>query len=148
LNRKQQATIPTTFDLLVEELRQISLLPYIQDDAINAQLSTTHGNMSYAVYTQLFNDFLRRSRQQMTADLQCVRFINGLANFYLQTQAKSHRSQKGYHLKLMELQNFLNDITYSPHLGGVKSTCGPSTTHGGGQATKKRTNDDPLVGAS
>jgi hypothetical protein len=79
--------------MLVEELRKTSLLPNIQDDAINAMLSITHGNMSYAVYTHQFNDFLRRSRQQLTADLQCVRFIHGLANFNLQTHAKSHRSQ-------------------------------------------------------
>jgi hypothetical protein len=85
----------------------------------------------------------------VTDDLQCVRLINGLASSQLQTQAKSHRSQKGYALKLVELQNFLNDIvTDSPHLGGVRSTIGPSTTHRGGQPTKKRTNEDPLVGAS
>jgi hypothetical protein len=49
----------------------------------------------------------------------------------------------------VELQNFLNDIvTDSPHPGGVKSTVGPSTTHGDGQPTKKRTYEDPLVGAS
>jgi hypothetical protein len=70
LNRKQQAAIPSTFDLLVEELRKTSLLPNIQHDAINALLSITQGNMSYVVYTQ-----------QLTTDLQCVRFIHGLANF-------------------------------------------------------------------
>jgi hypothetical protein len=61
-----------------------------------------------------------------------------MANFQLQTQAKSHRSQEGYNLKLVELQNFLNDIvTDSPHvLGGAKSTDGPSTKHGGGQPTE------------
>jgi hypothetical protein len=100
--------------------------------------------MSYAVYTQQFNDFLRRSRQHMAADLQCVRFINGLANFQLHTQAKSHRSQSGYNLKLVELKKFLNDVvTDSPHLSGVRSSAGPSTTHGGGQPTKKRTYEDP-----
>jgi hypothetical protein len=131
------------------ELRKTFVLPSIQDDAINVLLSITQGNMSYAVYTQLFNDFLLRSRQQLTADLHCVRFINGMANFQLQTQAKSHRSQKGYELQLVELQNFLSDIaTDSPHLGGVKSSAGPSTTHGGGQPTKKRTFEDPIVGAS
>jgi hypothetical protein len=81
LNRKQQATILTTFDMLVAELRKTSLLPNIQDDAINALLNLTQGNMSYVVYTQQFNDFLRRSRQQLTVDVQCVRFINGMANF-------------------------------------------------------------------
>jgi hypothetical protein len=69
LNRKQQAAIPTTFELLVEELRKISLLPNIQDDAIKALLGITHGNMTYAVYIQQINDFLRRSRQNLTAHL-------------------------------------------------------------------------------
>jgi hypothetical protein len=54
--------------------------------------------MSYALYTQWFNDFLRRSRQKLTANVQCVRFINGLANFELKTQAKSHRSQRDYNV--------------------------------------------------
>jgi hypothetical protein len=75
-------------------------------------------------------------------------FVNGLANFQLHAQAKSHRSLRGYNLKLVELQNFLNDlVTDSPHLSGVKSTSCPSTTHGGGQPTKKCTYEDPLVGA-
>jgi hypothetical protein len=105
--------------------------------------------MSYALYTKQFNDFLRRSRQNLTADVHYVRFINGLANFELKTQAKSNRSQKGYNLTLVELQNFLNDVvTYSPQIGGVRSTTGPSTTLGGGQPTRKRNFDDPLVGAS
>jgi hypothetical protein len=51
LNRKQHATIPTSFYSLVEKLRKMSLLPNIQDDAINAMLGIMHGNMSYAVYT-------------------------------------------------------------------------------------------------
>eukprot|EP00193_Tetraselmis_chui_P007707 CAMPEP_0177768450 /NCGR_PEP_ID=MMETSP0491_2-20121128/9727_1 /TAXON_ID=63592 /ORGANISM="Tetraselmis chuii, Strain PLY429" /LENGTH=175 /DNA_ID=CAMNT_0019285257 /DNA_START=1352 /DNA_END=1879 /DNA_ORIENTATION=- len=105
--------------------------------------------MSYALYTQQFNDSWRRSRQKLTADDQCVRFINGLANFELKTQAKSHRSHRGYKLKLVELQNFLNDVvTHSPQLGGIRSTAGPSTTPGGGQPSRKRNFDDPLVGAS
>jgi hypothetical protein len=149
LNRKQKAAIPASFDSLVEELRKMSLLPNIQDDAINALLGITQVNMTYDVYTQQFNDFYKRSRQNLTTDLQCVRFINGMANFQLQTQAKSHRPHRGYNLKLVESQNFLNDVvTDSPHLGGVKSTVGPSTTHGGGQPTKKRTYEDPLIGAS
>jgi hypothetical protein len=149
LNRKHHAAIPSTFDMLVEVLRKTSLLPSIQDDAINAMLSITQGNMSYAVYTQQFNDFIWRSRQQLTADLQCVAFISGLANFDLDTQAKSHRSQKGYKLRLVEFQNFLNDIVIdSPHLGGMKSTARPSKAHGGGQPTKKRPYEDLLVGAS
>jgi hypothetical protein len=49
----------------------------------------------------------------------------------------------------VELQNFLNDVvTYSPHLGGVKSTAGPSTSRGGGQPTRMRNVEDPLVGDS
>jgi hypothetical protein len=92
--------------MLVEELRKTTFLPNIQDDAINALLNLTQGRMSYVVYVKQFNDFLRRSRQNLTADVQCVRFINGLANFALKTQAKSHRSQKGYNIPLVELQNF------------------------------------------
>jgi hypothetical protein len=41
LNREQQATIPTYFDTLVEELRKTSLLPNIRDDVINALLGIT-----------------------------------------------------------------------------------------------------------
>jgi hypothetical protein len=104
LNRKQQAAIASIFNLLVEELRKTYLLPNIQDDAINALLNITQGNMSYAVYTEQINGFLRRSRQQLTAGVQCVRFINGLANFDLKTKAKSHRSQKGCQMLLVELQ--------------------------------------------
>jgi hypothetical protein len=135
--------------MLVAELRKTTFLPNIQDDAINAMLNLTQGGMSYALYTKQFNDFLRRSRQNLTADVQCVRFINGLANFALKTQAKSHRSQKGYNVTLVELQNFMNDVvTDSPELGNMRSTAGPSTTPGDGQPTRKRNSDDPLVGAS
>jgi CYTH domain-containing protein len=73
--------------------------------------------MSYALYTKPFNDFLRRSRQNLTTDVQCVRFINGLANFTLKNQAKSHRSQKGYNITLVEQQNFLNDVVTSRFAG-------------------------------
>jgi uncharacterized membrane protein YgcG len=105
--------------------------------------------MSYTLYTKQFNDFLRRSRQKLTANVQCVRFINGLATFELKTKAKSHRSKRGYNVQLVELQKFLNDVvTYSPQLGGIRSTVGPSTTPGGGQPTRKRNLDDPLVEAS
>jgi hypothetical protein len=69
----------------------MSMLPNIRDDAINTMLGLTQGNLSCAGYTHLFIEFLQRSRQHLTNDLQCVRFINGLANFQLQTQAKSHR---------------------------------------------------------
>jgi hypothetical protein len=73
-----------------------------------------------------------------------VRFINGLANFTLKNQAKSHRAQKGYNVTLVELQNFLNDVvTDSPELGIMRSLVGPSA-----QPTRKRNSDDPLVGAS
>jgi hypothetical protein len=120
------------------------MLPNIQDDAINALLGLAQGIMSYALYTKQFNDFLHRSRQQLTAHVQCVRFINGMANFEFKTYTKSHRSHRGYNVKLVELQNFLNDVvTDSPHLGGVRST-----TRGGGQPTMMRNFDDPLVGAS
>jgi hypothetical protein len=53
-------------------------------------------------------------------------------------------------LPLVERQNFLNDIvTNSPHLIRARSTVRPSTiTSRGGQPTKKRTYEDPLVGAS
>jgi hypothetical protein len=149
LNRKQQPTIPATFDLLVAELRKTSMLPNRRDDAINALLSLTQGNLSYARCTQQFNDFLHRSRHDLTSDVQCVRFINGLANFESKTQAKSHRSQRGYDVKLVELQNFLNDIvTDSPQLGGVKPIARPSTTLGGGQPSKRRNFEDFLVGAT
>jgi 8-oxo-dGTP pyrophosphatase MutT (NUDIX family) len=40
LNRKDQDAIPSTFDLLVVELRKTTFLPNIQDDAINALLTT------------------------------------------------------------------------------------------------------------
>jgi hypothetical protein len=149
LNRKVQAAIPSTFDLLVAELRNTTFLPNIQYDAINALLNLTQGNMSYALYTKLVNDFLRRSRQNLTADVQCVRFMNGLANFALKTQAKSHRSQKGYNVTMVELQNFTNGVvTDSPELGGMRSIAGPYTSIGGGQPTRKCNSDDPLVGAS
>jgi hypothetical protein len=149
LNRKVQVSIPSTFNLLVAELRKTTFLPNIQDDAINALLNLTQGSMSYALYTHRFNDFLRRSCQKLTVDVQSVRFINGLANFELKTQAKSHRSQRGYNVQLVELLNFLNDVlTDSPQIGGMRSTAGPSTTHGGGQPPRKRNLDDPLVGAS
>jgi hypothetical protein len=69
LNRKQHASILATFDLLVAELRKTSMLLNIQDDAINTLLSLTQGSMSYALYSQQFNDFLRRSRQKLTADV-------------------------------------------------------------------------------
>jgi cytochrome P450 len=41
LNRIQRATIPESFDSLVEELRKTSLMPNIRDDAMNAMLEIT-----------------------------------------------------------------------------------------------------------
>jgi hypothetical protein len=145
LNRKTQAAIPSTYDLLVAELRKTTFLPNIQDEAINALLNLTQTHiMSYALYTKQYNDFLRRSRQNLTHYVQCVRFMNGLGNFTLKNQAKSHRAQRGYNLTLVELQNFLNDImTDSPELDNVRFTATPT-----GQPTKKRNLVDPLVGAS
>jgi hypothetical protein len=57
LNRKQHATIPYSFDTLVEEIRETSLLPNIRDHAVNALLGLAQGNLSYANDTHLFNDF-------------------------------------------------------------------------------------------
>jgi len=145
LNRKTQPPIPSTYNELVTELRNSMFLPNIKDDAINALLSFTQSNtMSYALHTKQYNDFLRRSRQNLTADVQCVRFINGLANSALKKNAKSHRAQKGYPITLVEQQNFLNDVvTDSPELGNTRSTAGPST-----QPTRKRNLEDPLDEAS
>jgi hypothetical protein len=100
--------------------------------------------MSYAVYTKQYNDFLRRSRQKTTNDVQCVRFINGLANSTLKNEAKSHRAQTCYNVTLVELQKFLNDVvTDSPELGSMRSSPSPYA-----QPTRKRNYDDPLVEAS
>jgi ADP-ribose pyrophosphatase YjhB (NUDIX family) len=105
LNRKTQPPIPATYDELVTQLRKSMFLPNIKDDAINALLNFTQSNtMSYASYTKMYNDYLRRSREHMTADVQCVRFINGLANTMLKNLAKSHRAQKGYQITLVELK--------------------------------------------
>jgi hypothetical protein len=116
-------------------------LPNIKDDAINALLNFTQSNqMGYASYTRQYNDYLRRSREHLTVYVQCVRFINGMANDTLQNLAKSRRAQKGYQITLVELQNFLNDVvTDSPQLGKVKSTAEPSA-----QPTRKRNLEDPL----
>jgi hypothetical protein len=77
----EQASIPYTFDSLVTKTRKTSMVLNTTDDAINAMLGLTQGSLSYASYTQLFNEFLRRSRQPLTGDLHCIRFINGPANF-------------------------------------------------------------------
>jgi phenylalanine-4-hydroxylase len=80
------------------------MLPKIWDDVIKTMIGLTQGSMSYANYTQQLNDFLWRSRQPLTDDFQCARFINGLANFQLHNEAKSHRSlQKGLGMPVVEL---------------------------------------------
>jgi hypothetical protein len=61
LNRKVQAAIPSTFDLLVAELRKTTFLPNIQDDAINALLNFMQGGMSYALYTKHFTSVASES---------------------------------------------------------------------------------------
>jgi hypothetical protein len=100
--------------------------------------------MNYAVYTKQYNDFLRRSRETLTADVQCVRFINGLANSTLKNQAKSHRAQRGYNVTLVELQNFLNDVvTDSPELGSMQSSASPFA-----QPTRKTPSSEPLRSGS
>jgi hypothetical protein len=103
------------------------MLPNIREDELNV-IGFTQGSMSYASCTNLLNDFLPRSRQPLKDDLQCSRFINGLAKFQLPTQAKSHRSQQnGYNMPLVELQNILNYlVTDSPHMGRATSAPAPS----------------------
>jgi hypothetical protein len=145
LNRKDRPPIPSTYNELVAEIRKSTFLPNIQDDAINALLSFTQSNtMSYALFTKKYNDYLRRSRQDLTAEVQCVRFITGLANVDLQRLARSHRALQGYQITLAELQNFLNDVvTDSPELGNARSAAGPSA-----QPTRKRNLEDPFEEAS
>jgi hypothetical protein len=83
----------------------------------------------------------------MTVDVQCVRFINGLANSTLKNHAKSHRAQKGYQITLVELQNFLNDVvTDSPELGNTRSTVGPSALHA--SAILRTLSRKPLISGS
>jgi hypothetical protein len=81
LNRKFWASIPKTVDSLVTKIRKISLLPNIRDGAFTNMLLLTQGQ-TYVVYTQQFNDFLRRSRQQFSDVFHCVTFMKGLANLY------------------------------------------------------------------
>jgi hypothetical protein len=88
LNRKVQAAIPSTFDLLVAELRKTTFLPNIQDDAINALLNLTQGSIICAFYTKQFNDFLRRSRLNLTADMQCVRFYQWHGELRIEDSSK------------------------------------------------------------
>jgi hypothetical protein len=110
------------------------MLPNIRDGANSTLIGLTQGNLVYVALTLLFNDFLRRFRQHLTYDLQCVRFIGGLANFQLKTQAKSRPSQdRGYTLPSVELKNLLNDrVTDSPHMGHARTTTTRSTTPRGG----------------
>jgi hypothetical protein len=78
---EQQSSIPDTFDSLVTKIRKTTMLLNIGNDAIHAVLGLPQGSISYASYTQLSNDFLRRSRQPLAHDFQCSRFINGVAKF-------------------------------------------------------------------
>jgi hypothetical protein len=59
----------------------------------------------------MFNEILLRFRQpNIMSDLHSIRFINGLANFHVQTRAKSRRSQqKSYIMPLVE--NFFSLMT-------------------------------------
>jgi hypothetical protein len=69
-------------------------------------------------------------------------------NFRLKPSLINH-NKRGYTLLLVELQNFLNDLVNdSQHMDRARPAAIQSTTHGGGQLTRKRPNDDPLVGAS
>jgi hypothetical protein len=52
---------------LVTKIRKTSLLPNIRDDAITDLLQLTKSSRAYsAAYTPQFNDFPRRSRQQLS----------------------------------------------------------------------------------
>jgi hypothetical protein len=104
LNCMQHVAIRYSFDTLVEEIRKTSFLPNICDGATNSVLGLTQGNLSYAEYTAFQPLF---TKVMSTSHTLSVRFIIGLADFQLATQAMSHRSQhKGYCLPLMELQCF------------------------------------------
>jgi hypothetical protein len=80
LTRKHHASIPDTFDSWVIGTRKTSLPHNIRDDVVNAPIGLTQGSLSYANYTQQFNDFLMRSRQPLTDNIQCARFIDGFVN--------------------------------------------------------------------
>jgi hypothetical protein len=82
-------------------------------------LQFAQGSWTYAAYTQLFKDFLRRFLQQFSDVFKCVAFIKGLSNFQLHTQATYHRShRKDYVMLLVEFKKFLNDfVTDSPNFG-------------------------------
>jgi hypothetical protein len=128
LNRKHQDVIPYSFDSLADEIRKISQ-PNIRNDAINAAFGLTQGNLSYATYTSVFNDFLRRSRQPITDDLQCVRFIGGLANSTPDSSQVPSFTVEGLHFALGGAVKFLNDlVTDSPHFGRARPAATQSTT--------------------
>jgi hypothetical protein len=109
LYRKHHASIPDTFDSLVTEIRKTSLLPNIRDDAINAMIGLTQGSVSYAIYTHPFNDFLRMSRQPLTDDFQCVRFMTERFSASFSCQVPLF-SAKGSSMPFVEPQKFLNDL--------------------------------------
>jgi hypothetical protein len=134
----------------VEDLRKTPLRPHIQDDAINAMLGITHGNVSYA-YTQQLNDFLRRSRQQLRVLIfnVYVSLMDWLIFSYSRPKPNHIVHREGTICNLWSCTIFsTTSLLTRPNLGYVKSTARPSTTHGGGQPTKKRTYEDPILGAS
>jgi hypothetical protein len=127
-------------DSVVTEIRKTSMLSNIRDGAITAMIQLTQSTLTYASYTQQFNDFIWRSRQPFTYDFRCVCFIKGVSQFHLQSLAKSHRSQRnGYCMPLVESQNCLNDlVTDSPHLGRAKGALAPFENLRGSRLSKKR----------
>jgi hypothetical protein len=67
LNRKTHGSIIGTFNSLVtSDIRKTTMLPNIRDDAITSLIGLTQGSLSYADYTQQFNDFIWRSRHPRT----------------------------------------------------------------------------------
>jgi hypothetical protein len=77
LNHKTQGLLSDTLETSVSEIRKMSLLPDIRDDAIKSLIDVSQGLISNVEYTAQFSDFLlRRSRQPLTGNSQCVRFIS------------------------------------------------------------------------
>jgi hypothetical protein len=77
----------TSYDTLVTETRKTSLLPNIRDDASSALFGFTQGFVSYASYTQLFNDFSPEVSTASYGHLTVLSLHYGMANFQLHTQA-------------------------------------------------------------
>jgi hypothetical protein len=63
LYRKTHGFLQDTFNNLVTKIRKTFLPPNIRDDALNYLIGLPQGSISYAEYTQHFNEFFRRSRQ-------------------------------------------------------------------------------------